>query len=76
MYVQSPMPSLHVCATQWHTNVTRVRSCDRVGHGLPSPCHHLPPSTRTPQIPPAALSHAIATTIYGPLGAGGDTSQT
>jgi hypothetical protein len=42
------MLSLRVCATQWHTNATRTRSRDRVGHGLPSPCHHLPPSTRTP----------------------------
>ena len=22
VYIQSPMLSLHVCATQWHTNVT------------------------------------------------------
>ena len=28
MYAQSPMPSLHVCATQWHTDVTHVQSCD------------------------------------------------
>ena len=33
VYLQSPMPSLCVCATQWHMNATRLRSRDHVGCG-------------------------------------------
>ena len=32
VYVQSPMPLLCVCATQWHTNVMWFQSCD-IGGG-------------------------------------------
>ena len=44
VYLQSPMPPLYVCATQWHMNATRSQSCDvsrggNVGGGKGmSPC--------------------------------------
>ena len=30
MSLRSPWPSLHVCATQWHTNTMHMQSCDCV----------------------------------------------
>ena len=32
VYLQCPMLSLCVCATQWHTNTMQTQSYDHVGH--------------------------------------------